>query len=343
MKYNFCTLFDSYYLTRGLTLYYSLETTCEDFHLYIFAFDDKCFSSLQSQNLRNATIISLDEFENEDLLKVKSSRTVAEYCWTCTPSTIWYSIKSFNLDHCTYLDADLMFFSSPTEIFKEIGRNSVGITPHNFSPKFKSSEIYGKYCVQFVYFLKDEDGLKLLDWWRKSCIDWCYAKLDGNKYGDQKYLEYFHQLSKNVCEITHPGAGVAPWNITNFEIKSESKNVNVTLKRNPSYKFPLIFYHYQGLKFKLKGSCIVAEPSITRIPKIALDKIYLPYILCLIKIKEQITGENYFHGNIVFSRRIHNIFISNIKLGFRRFVPVMKLYFALKTRRYNRPKGIESH
>ncbi len=126
-------------------------------------------------NYSNATIISLKEFESEELLSVKHDRTIAEYCWTCTSSTIWFSINKFNLDHCTYLDADMLFFSSPEVVFEEIGTSSVAITSHNFTPKLKSQEIYGKYCVQFVYFKNDDEGLKALNWWRKSCIEWCYA------------------------------------------------------------------------------------------------------------------------------------------------------------------------
>ena len=85
--YHFCTLFDSFYLTRGVAMYNSLEECGTDFHLYIFAFDDVSFEILNQLNLKHATIISLKEFEDEKLLDVKPSRSKAEYCWTCTSST----------------------------------------------------------------------------------------------------------------------------------------------------------------------------------------------------------------------------------------------------------------
>ena len=85
---NFCTLFDSGYLSRGLAMYESLNRHCKDFHLYVFAFNDECFSVLKSLYLANMTVISLPEFEDEELLKVKPTRSRGEYCWTCSSSTI---------------------------------------------------------------------------------------------------------------------------------------------------------------------------------------------------------------------------------------------------------------
>src|ERR1035438_3503963 len=107
MKLNFCTLFNSNYLSRGIVMYESLLKHCDNFHLYVFAFDDNCYRYLTSQKFEHLTAISLNEFENEELLRIKSTRTAIEYCWTCSVSSIYYSITHFQLDNCTYVDADI--------------------------------------------------------------------------------------------------------------------------------------------------------------------------------------------------------------------------------------------
>ena len=56
-------------------MYNSLSQHCKDFHLYVFAFNKKCYSVLQALQLKNVTVISLSEFEDEELLRVKSTRT----------------------------------------------------------------------------------------------------------------------------------------------------------------------------------------------------------------------------------------------------------------------------
>jgi len=61
--YNFCTLFNTKYLSRGLALYHSLKNVCNDFHLYIFAFDDQTYAILNKLQLPDTTIISLSQFE----------------------------------------------------------------------------------------------------------------------------------------------------------------------------------------------------------------------------------------------------------------------------------------
>src|SRR4051812_18081280 len=88
MKLNFCTLFNSSYLSRGVVMYESLQKYCSDFHLYVFAFDEVSCNYLRSKNFPSMTVISLREFEDAELLRVKPTRSAGEYCWTCTSSTI---------------------------------------------------------------------------------------------------------------------------------------------------------------------------------------------------------------------------------------------------------------
>lgn len=288
-KYNFCTLFDSVYLSRGLALYYSLETYCENFHLYIFAFDDLSIQILNGLDLKSATIISLSEFEDARLIQVKPKRTKAEYCWTCTSSTILYCLEKFNVDNCTYLDADLYFFSSPQSIFDEIGDASIALTEHHYSKKYDQSTTSGKYCVQFVFFRNNDEGLNALNWWRDSCIEWCYARLENGKFGDQKYLDDWTTRFNNVHIIENFGAGVAPWNVQQYNF-SNAKEYFITLFNNVSNKkFNLIFYHFHKLQFAIKNSTIVEiEPSNFDLSHNVLQKFYVPYIDKLLIIEQSI-------------------------------------------------------
>ena len=123
--------------------------------------------------LNKATIIRLCDFEDEQLLAIKSTRTTGEYCWTCTPSIILYSIQKFDLSNCTYLDADLFFYADPGVLIEEAEGASVIITPHRYSPMYEDSESGGTYCVQFVYFKNSDEGMAVLNWWREACREWC--------------------------------------------------------------------------------------------------------------------------------------------------------------------------
>lgn len=244
---NFCTLFNSGYLSRGLVLYQSLQNTCNNFHLYVFAFDDVCYDYLKRLNYKNLTVISLKEFEDEKLLSVKSSRSAGEYCWTCTASTIKYAIKTFNLHQCTYIDADMYFYSNPKVLLDELGNNSVMITEHRYTEAYDQSIESGRYCVQFMTFNNDEKGLKVLERWRNDCINWCYARIEDGKFGDQKYLDTWTTEFEGVHEMQHLGGGMAPWNMQQFEFKIENGKITVKQK-STGKKFDLVFFHFHGLK-----------------------------------------------------------------------------------------------
>lgn len=246
VELKFCTLFDSNYLSKGLCLYDSLFKVCPNFHLYIFAFDDECLKLLQQLKLKQVTVISLSQFEDIKLLEVKSTRTKAEYCWTSTPSTISYCLKNYNLDHCTYIDADLFFFSNPTVLIEEMGRNDVLITEHRYTSQYDQSALSGKYCVQFVTFKNNENGLKILTWWRNACLDWCYNRREDGKFGDQKYLDDWTTRFQGVHELIHLGGGVAPWNVQQYKIVKERVGLK-GIEKSTNLSFELVFFHFHYL------------------------------------------------------------------------------------------------
>lgn len=248
MKMNFCTLFNSAYLSRGLTLYNSLSKCSDDFHLYVFAFDDACFDYFLKKKLPNLTVISLKEFEDPELLHIKPTRSAGEYCWTCTASTIRYAIKTFNLNQCTYLDADMYFYTSPKILLDELKSNSVIITEHRYTKEYDQSLISGKYCVQFMTFNNDKEGMEVLEWWRNACIEWCYARVEDGKFGDQKYLDDWTTRFKNVHVLEHLGGGLAPWNMQQFSFFNEGNKL-VAKEKISGKVSEVVFFHFHGLKF----------------------------------------------------------------------------------------------
>jgi len=275
--YNFCTLFDTHYLSRGLTLYYSLVKHCEDFHLYIFAFNDTCFSLLNKLKLKNATIISLKEFEDEELLKVKPDRTIAEYCWTSTSSTILFVLEKYKVESCTYLDADLCFYSSPKPIFDELRDNSILLTEHRYTEQYNKKKKAGKYCVQFVTFKNDERGLKALRWWRERCLEWCFAYYEDGKFGDQLYLEDWTTRFEGVHVMQHLGGGLAAWNVQQYNF-SLHDNKLIGKEKSSLNEFEVIFYHFHYLKFFSNGEVELGRRYLSRDVH---NYFYKPYIKLL--------------------------------------------------------------
>ncbi|SHF64169.1 glycosyl transferase [Pedobacter caeni] len=287
---NFCTLFNTTYLSRGLAMYQSLKQQCgTGFHLYIFAFDQHCFEALTKLKLTQVSIVNLKEFENEALLAVKPGRTAQEYCWTCASSTIKFCIENFNLDHCTYVDADLLFFKNPQVLIDEMQDKSVLITPHRYTPEYDQTIASGVYCVQFLTFKNNAEGMEVLNWWVNACLDWCFSRCEDNKFGDQKYLDDWAERFSCVHVLKHPGGGVAPWNVQQYDFNIKSGKcigTEVSGKQN----FDLVFYHYHAFSYSLNGSYMLTSKGY-KLNRNQIKHIYKPYVKAL-SAAEELVNKN---------------------------------------------------
>lgn len=253
-EFHFCTYFDSRYLLRGLTLYRSLQASGCAFRLTILALDDEVEAVLRTLALPSVELLTLVELESwlPELRVAKSNRSRVEYYFTLSPVVPLYVLEQDPAaGSITYLDADLYFYGSPAPIFAELGERSVLVCEHRYSTHLHDNARYGHFNVQYQTFRRDEVGMACLRRWQAQCLEWCYDRVEDDRYADQKYLDEWPALyGGQLAVLQHPGAGVAPWNWAASQLRLESDNVTAAGQ-------PLIFYHFHGVK--LFGAHVVSN------------------------------------------------------------------------------------
>lgn len=284
-KLIFTTLFNSYYLPKGITMIESLSRHCDNFHLYVFAYDAKCYAYLQKQNYPNVTVLSLKHLEHHfpQLLEVKPSRTFAEYCWTTTAFTIMYCLENFDIDHCTYIDADLYFFANPHVLVEEMVDNDILITEHRYAPLYEHQSRYaGKYCVQFLTAKNNENGRKVIDWWKDACHEWCYNRYENGKFGDQKYLDDWTTRFHGIHVMQNLLGGLAPWNVAQYNLS----------------QIEPVFYHFHY--FRSSEICGLYEYIFGpyELQTEAIEQFYEPYLQSVSRIHKQLLHNGFSDAEI---------------------------------------------
>lgn len=247
-KRYFCTLFDSGYLIKGLAMIRSLARHCIDMEIYVLCMDVRTKEIIEKMNITFIHCVSLEEVENERLLSAKSNRGIAEYCWTLSSNFTFYVMENYpEIDFITYLDADLLFYSDVEPVFEEIGEASIAIIEHRFTERLKDREVNGRFCVEWVSFRRDDEGMSCLSRWSEQCLEWCYYRLEDGKMGDQKYLDEWPERYSNCHILAHTGAGVAPWNYSQYSFSEDEKGKILVDGEC------LIFYHFHQFQLLENG------------------------------------------------------------------------------------------
>ncbi len=253
----YCTYFDCNYLVKGLALIESLtirETS--PFRIFVVCLDELTLSILNKIDHPNVVPVSLKRIEQNDeaLSLAKGNRSLVEYYWTLTPTVLLRLMEEVpHGDAITYIDGDLFFYSTPEPIFEEFNGHSVLIHGHRFSPALQNLETHGKYNVGLLCFRRDERGLEVLNWWRDRCNEWCYARVEDGKFGDQLYLNDWPERFEGVHVLEHIGAGVGPWNHQQYSYAQESDGrISVDGR-------PLVFYHFHAFTFVTEGLIVPAK------------------------------------------------------------------------------------
>ena len=100
-----------------------------------------------------------------------------------------------------------------------------------------------------------------MTWWQDRVIEWCYARFENGKFGDQKYLDDWpERFPDTVHVLVDEAATQAPWNAARFEPAAAR------------------VFHFHELRTMGRGRVRLGH---YRIPKATLETIYDPYLLDL--------------------------------------------------------------
>jgi hypothetical protein len=255
--------------------------------LYIFALDKFTIEFFDSRKAYFPEVITLPlsvlEESDPELLACKSNRSVISYYFTLSPCIPLFMLKKFDLPHICSLDADIVFYSDPTPVFNYLSENSIIITPHKFSKENSHKTTWGTYNVSFQIFRNDFTGLACLEKWREQCIDWCddWFDQDHDRFADQKYLDEWPLLYKNSLKVLDDTVcGLATWNLNNYCLSIQKGTYF-------SNGYPIIFYHYHGVKFLSNNWVETGFSSYKTKMNAVVNRMYKDYIMNLIRKKDE--------------------------------------------------------
>ena len=259
---HYVTLFDGRFLPQGLALHASLQRHAGSITLWILCADEQAHSVLMKLQLANVRLLRLKDVETAEVLAVKPTRTVGEYYWTLTPLAPRFVFEADpNVHRVTYLDADLWFLRDPALILREFeasGKQAL-ITDHAYSPELDRTAESGRYCVQFLTVTRD-GGEIVRKWWEERCIEWCFARAEDGKFGDQKYLDDWpERFAPWVHVLADRELALAPWNATRFPYGNA------------------VFFHFHGLRI-ISNRFVSLGLGRYVVPMPVMRNVYRPYL-----------------------------------------------------------------
>lgn len=242
--FHFSTVVSRDHLYKFLALNSSLREHAGSYKLYVLCADDSVYDVLKAIPFENVVLVQLKEIEDETLLQARSNRLFHAYCWTLKPVFLNHVLQVFpDAHYFAHLDADLFFFADPASLFAENPTASLYLTHHRNAKAFEGFyAITGIYNTGFVGCRRDDTSLEAIEEWALKCIDYCPIKEEPQRrlFGDQRYVEDWPQRYEGVHVVESIGANAALWNIANYKVSRQGRQVCLN-------GIPLIFYHFSGL------------------------------------------------------------------------------------------------
>jgi hypothetical protein len=241
-----CTIISPNYLAyaRTLAASYLAQHPGQRFFVLLVA-DLKDASAFAGEAF---TPVTLPEIGLEDLPAEAMKYELLELNTNVKPTFLKYLLSRYQLERVVYLDPDIFVYAPLNPVFSALEGKDAVLTPHLTTPIFDGREpgeqdlLYnGTYNLGFFAVRNTPEGLRILDWWERRCLDLGFSEGRTGLFVDQKWMNLAPGLFEGVAILRHPGCNMAYWNLNDRVLSGPSGQPLV----NEVHE--LCFFHFSGL------------------------------------------------------------------------------------------------
>jgi hypothetical protein len=245
------TVCSNNYLGQALALKISFLQYNPDFTLYIIIVDE--FSEEVDYTLFDpAVVIKISDIDDIDLEDLISRYYIIELNTSIKPSVFKHILKENpEAELIYYLDPDLFFYDSLSELNNRLRTKTAILTPHIVTPiprdgKLPDENIFLNYGIYNLGFFgintKNSEAIRLLDWWEERTIDHGYDRSQKGYFVDQLWMIQSPLFFDGIDVIKTYNYNMAPWNLHERRIVNREKDR--ILLNDDTY---LVFYHFSKI------------------------------------------------------------------------------------------------
>ena len=271
----FCTVLDAATLEQGRCLLHSLSAHAVDPVVFVLCLDVTTAQALGSMPAPLLKRIGRTELldAQPELAPASLDRTAHEFRLTCKPWLMRHILPQLPAGTLlTLLDPELFFFSSPSTVEPEIGTASVAIVTSQTDAQPQFAPERGRFSAGWVTLRNDATGRACAERWAQECREWCFLFPEAGRHAEQKYLDGWPRAFPGTVILTHPGLGVAPWNLAGRALTVGPDGPLIAGQ-------PVVCFHFGGLRHL---HAQLYEPGLLRHgvnpDAILREQIYQPYL-----------------------------------------------------------------
>lgn len=241
-----CTIVSPNYLPYARTLAKSYLAQHPHQRFFVLVVADRLIAAPFAREPFECVLLS--EIGVKNLSATAMQYDILELNTNVKPTFLKHLLAKFGLDEVVYLDPDIFCYAPLDPVFAALATHDAVLTPHLTTPveddKLPSEQdmLYnGTYNLGFFAVRNSSEGLALLSWWERRCLNLGFSEGRTGLFVDQKWMNLVPGLFERIAILRHPGCNMAYWNLNDRTLSGPH---DAPLVNN---SVPLCFFHFSGI------------------------------------------------------------------------------------------------